>query len=307
MREIAMLLDGITLGECPRWHEGRLWFSDWGARELVAVDMDGRREVIDRFDVMPFSFDWLPGGDQVVIPGKTLCRRNKNGVRVAWVDLSPFGDKGWNEIVADGRGNIYVNNVNFDFPGGEFRPGHAALVRPDGSVTIVARDLSFPNGMAVTPDNATLIVGESFSTTLSAYDIGADGGLSNRRVWAKLDGGPDDFNGDKAFSFGGAILAPFANRIRGRPVEPRQIEAVVDGHQVRLPRNWGGKAPGAEQYAMHGLILDAHAPYEVPSPDRITGRLAAGDFGGRWPGKLALDLAWRLEAGALVLAPTPIH
>jgi galactose mutarotase-like enzyme len=117
----------------------------------------------------------------------------------------------------------------------------------------------------------------------------------------ELDGGPDDFNGDKSFSFGGAILAPFANRIRGRPVEPRQIEAVVDGHQVRLPRNWGGKAPGAEQYAMHGLILDACVDVEATSPGIVKGTLAAGDFGGRWPGRAELGFEWRLEAGALRL------
>ena len=197
MREIKMLMDGIVLGECPRWHDERLWFSDWGARELIAVDMDGGHEVIDRFDTMPFSFDWLPGGEQVAIAGQTLYRRSKNGVRTAWVDLSPYAEKGWNEIVADGHGNIYVNNVNFDFPGGEFRPGHAALVRPDGSVEVVARDLAFPNGMAVTADGTTLIIGESFSTTLSAFDIAANGGLSNRRVWAKLDGGPDGITMDE--------------------------------------------------------------------------------------------------------------
>lgn len=197
MRELHTLMDGIVLGECPRWHDGRLWFSDWGAREMIAVGMYGRHEVIDRFETMPFSFDWLPGGERVAIAGQTLYRYDKNGVRSPWVDLSPYAEKGWNEVVADGRGNVYVNNVNFDFPGGEFRPGHAALVRPDGSVEIVARDLSFPNGMAVTPDNRTLIVGESFSTTLSAYDIGADGRLGNRRVWAKLNGGPDGITMDQ--------------------------------------------------------------------------------------------------------------
>ena len=120
----------------------------------------------------------------------------QTGKREKWVDLDAYGEKGWNEIVADGRGNVYINNVNFDFPGGEFQPGHAALVTPDGKVRIVAEGLAFPNGMAVTPDNKTLIIGESFSTTLSAYDIGADGGLSNRRVWAKLDGGPDGITMD---------------------------------------------------------------------------------------------------------------
>lgn len=196
MREVKLLMEGIVLGECPRWHDGRLWFADWGAREMIAVGMDGRHEVIDRVDALPFSFDWQPDGRQLVIADKTLWRRDKSGVLTPWVDLSAYGEMGWNEIVTDGRGNTYLNNVNFKFPGGEFRPGHAALVRPDGSIEIVAKDLAFPNGMAVTPDNRTLIIGESFSTTLSGFDIAADGTLSNRRVWAKLPGGPDGITMD---------------------------------------------------------------------------------------------------------------
>jgi aldose 1-epimerase len=117
-----------------------------------------------------------------------------------------------------------------------------------------------------------------------------------------LDGGPDDFAGNKSFSFGGAILAPYANRIRGRPLQgSREIETTVAGRIVRLPRNWGGKAQGAEQYAMHGLILDARAQFEQPAPDRVTGRIEAGDFGGRWPSALRLDFEWRLAGGALRL------
>jgi aldose 1-epimerase len=117
-----------------------------------------------------------------------------------------------------------------------------------------------------------------------------------------LDRGPDDFAGDKSFSFGGAILAPYANRIRGRALSgSREIETTVDGHAVRLPRNWGGKAPGAEQYAMHGLILDAEVAFEQPAPDCLVGRLAAGDFAGRWPGSMRLEFTWRLAAGALRL------
>jgi galactose mutarotase-like enzyme len=120
-----------------------------------------------------------------------------------------------------------------------------------------------------------------------------------------LDGGPDDFNGDKSFSFGGAVLAPYANRIRGRPLsEAREIETQVAGRTVRLPRNWGGKAKGAEQYAMHGLILDAEVPFRQPAPDRVAGRLDAGDFGGRWPGRLAFEFEWRLAGGGLELSVT---
>ncbi|MDB5418270.1 MAG: putative galactose mutarotase [Phenylobacterium sp.] len=117
-----------------------------------------------------------------------------------------------------------------------------------------------------------------------------------------LDGGPDDFAGDKSFGFGGAILAPYANRIRGRALNgSREIETTVDGRTMRLPRNWGGKAPGAEQYAMHGLILDADVAFEQPGPDRVVGRLDAGDFAGRWPGSTRLEFTWRLAAGALRL------
>jgi aldose 1-epimerase len=120
-----------------------------------------------------------------------------------------------------------------------------------------------------------------------------------------LDGGPDDFAGNGSFSFGGAILAPYANRIRGRAVEgAREIETQVAGQAVRLPRNWGGKARGAEHYAMHGLILDAAVPWRQDAPDRVSGRLEAGDFAGRWPGRTALDFEWRLEGGGVALRVT---
>ena len=118
-----------------------------------------------------------------------------------------------------------------------------------------------------------------------------------------LDGGPEDFAGNRSFSFGGAILAPFANRIRGRAVpDAREIETTVAGQLVRLPRNWGGKATGAEQYAMHGLILAASLPFGQPDPARIVGVLDAADFGGHWPGLTRLTFEWRLEGGALILA-----
>ena len=90
----------------------------------------------------------------------------------------PLGEHPWNDIVVDGRGNAYVNNIGFDFPGGEFAPGIVALVTPDGVARQVADGLAFPNGMAVTPDNATLIVAESYGQKLTAFDIASDGSLS---------------------------------------------------------------------------------------------------------------------------------
>lgn len=119
---------------------------------------------------------------------------------------------------------------------------------------------------------------------------------------AQLDGGPDDFAGNRSFSFGGAILAPYANRVRGRPVAgAREIETEVEGQTVRLPRNWGGQAAGAEQFAMHGLILRTPVPWRQHAPDRVVGWLEAGDFAGRWPGEAVLSFAWRLQAGDLCL------
>ena len=190
-----VLLSGLALGESPRWHDGRLWFSDWLAHEIVALDPQGRREVILHVDAMPFSIDWLPDGRLLIVSnadGRRLLRREPDGAVVTHADLGGLVDRPWNEIVVDGRGNAYVNSICFDLMGGEEpAPGIIAVVAPDGTVRQLADGLAFPNGMAVTPDNSTLIVAESYAKRLTAYDIAADGGLSHRRVWADVDGYPD--------------------------------------------------------------------------------------------------------------------
>jgi sugar lactone lactonase YvrE len=137
-----------------------------------------------------WSIDWLPNG-RLLVTGPELMRREPDGSMVMHADLSAVADYRWNEIVVDGRGNIYVNGFGFDFLGGAPpEPGVIALVTPDGAVRCVATDIDFPNGMVITPDNSTLIISESFAGRLTAFDIGADGGLSNRRVWADKVG-PD--------------------------------------------------------------------------------------------------------------------
>jgi sugar lactone lactonase YvrE len=194
MPELQTLMTGLALGESPRWHEDRLWFSDWGAQEVIAVDLAGNSEVIVRVPSFPFSIDWLPDGRLLIVSARDrlLLRREPDGSLVTHADLSSLSDHPWNEIVVDGRGNAYLNNIGFDFPGGEFSPGILALVTPDGSARQVADGVAFPNGMVVTPDNATLILAESYGNTLTAFDIAADGSLSNRRVWADLDRGAPD-------------------------------------------------------------------------------------------------------------------
>jgi sugar lactone lactonase YvrE len=194
--ELQTLMTGIVFGESPRWHYDRLWFSDWGAQEVIAVDLEGKREVIVRvhFPSFPMCIDFLPNGHLLVVSARArqLLRMEPGGSLVTYADLTGLSDHGFNDIVVDGRGNAYVNNVGFDFPGGDFAPGTIALVTPDGSTRQVADGVAFPNGMAVTPDNSTLIVAESYGKKLTAFDIAADGSLSNQRVWADLDGGIPD-------------------------------------------------------------------------------------------------------------------
>ena len=189
--EPRVLLSGLAYVESPRWHDGRLWFAHWGTEEIVAVGLDGASEVVGHGPPgLGWSIGWLPDGRLLVTGQGVLCRE-PDGSMVPHVDLAGLSDD-WNEIVVDGRGNVYVNGrCDFD-PGEGDPPGVIALVTPDGSVRQVADAIAFPNGMVVTPDNSTLIVGESFAGRLTAFDIAADGSLSNRRVWAELGGGAPD-------------------------------------------------------------------------------------------------------------------
>jgi len=183
--EVQTLLSNLAMGESPRWHDNCLWFSDWGAQEIIAVDLDGESEVKVRPQFgLPFCIDWLPDRRLLIVSGREnlLMRQERDGSLVPHVDLRNLSDQGWNEIVVDGRGNTYVN-------GG---PGIIALVTPDCSARQVADGIAFPNGMAVTPENGTLIIAESHGKRLTAFDISLDGRLSNRHVWADLgDGVPD--------------------------------------------------------------------------------------------------------------------
>jgi sugar lactone lactonase YvrE len=194
--EPRVLLDGLAMPESPRWHDGRLWFSNWGADEIVAVDLAGNSEVVAPGpEGAGWAVNWLPDG-RMLITGSELVRVEPDGSRVRHADLSHLSPYGWSEMTVDGRGNVYVNSINFDFADFEAvltsgqAPGKVALVAPDGQVREVARDIAFPNGMVITPDNKTLIIAESFAARLTAFDIAEDGSLSNRRAWAE-GVGPD--------------------------------------------------------------------------------------------------------------------
>jgi sugar lactone lactonase YvrE len=192
MSEVRVLLSGRGLVESPRWHGDRLFFSDWSAGEVIAVDLAGRSEVIAQVQSLPLCTAWLPDGRLLIVSSQVgqLLRREPDGSLIVYADLI---ETGWNDIVVDGRGNAYVNRVGFDLMAKEaFKPGFVALVTADGSVREVADDFALPNGMAVTADNSTLIVADSHRHYLLAFDIGGDGGLSGRRIWADLGNGTPD-------------------------------------------------------------------------------------------------------------------
>jgi len=271
------LLSGLTVGESPRWHDGRLWFCNWGAQEIVAVDRYGRKEVIaDSPAAAGYSIDWLPDG-RLLRTGYELSRREADGSFVTHADLSGLSAYGWNEIVVDVRGNIYVNSIGFNFGEEEFRPGIIAVVTPDGSARQVADGLAFPNGMVVTPDNTTLVVAESFTGNLTAFDIADDGSLSNRRVWAAL-GGPGGGDGI-CMDAEGAIWAsvlyenqPGAWRVRegGEVLQRIDLDhacfaCMLGGEDGRtlfmmVAEWWGIERMGELFNATTGKVLTAPAP-----------------------------------------------
>jgi len=189
-----VLLDQLAMVESPRWHEGRLWFPHWGTSEIIAVGLDGRSQVVARKPPgLGHSIGWLPDG-RLLVTGERLMRHEPNGATTVHADLSPVSKYFWSELTIDGRGNIYVNTIGFDFASemaervknpSQSATGVIALITPDGRARKVADELAFPNGMVVTPDNRTLIVSESFTGKLLAFDVAADGTLARRRVWAE--------------------------------------------------------------------------------------------------------------------------
>ena len=275
MSGLQTLMTGIDFGESPRWHDGRLWFADWGAEELIAVDLDGNSEVIAPVHSFPFCIDWLPDGTLLVVSGRdrSVLRMGADRSLETYVDLRPLSDKGWNEIVVDGRGNAYVNGGGFDLMAGEpFAPGIVALVTPDGSARQVADEIAFPNGMAVMPDNRTLIVAESYAGRLTAFTIGADGSLGDRRVWADLgDAAPDGICIDAS---GAVWYADVPHRCCVRVAEGGAVldrieldrgcfSCALGGRDDRtlfmVTREWNGSASIAED-RRSGQLVTANAP-----------------------------------------------
>ena len=194
-QEPRILVDGLTFPEGPRWHDGRLYFSDIHAHQVKAVDMEGRLEIIADVPTKPSGLGWLPDGRMLIVSmlTKKLLRLGPDGLEEA-ADLAPFFSGHANDMVVDKDGRAYIGNTGAEIwsdPPTEFQPCHVATVSPDGEARVVARDLLGPNGMVITQDGRTLIVAEPRGERLTAFTIESDGSLSNQRVWAELEGPPD--------------------------------------------------------------------------------------------------------------------
>lgn len=223
MSEPRIVLDGLAYVESPRWHDGRLWFAHWGTDEIIAVDLDGRSEIVGHGPGgLGWSIDWLPDG-RLLVTGGGLTRFESDGSLAPHADLSDLASD-WNELVVDGRGNAYANGRLFG-PADAGPAGIIALVTPAGAVRQVADGLAFPNGMVVTPDNQTLIVAESWAEQLTAYDIAHDGTLSGRRVWAATPG--DHPDGICLDADGAVWYADVGNRHCVRVTEGGDVLATV--------------------------------------------------------------------------------
>jgi sugar lactone lactonase YvrE len=185
-----VLLDGFTFTEGPRWHDGRLWFSDFYTHRVVATDLHGRTETIVEVPHQPSGLGWTPDGELLVVSmlDRRLTRWDGRTLHTV-ADLSLWAQGPCNDMLVDGLGNAYVGNFGFDLPGGE-TPRATCLIRvtPDGRAGIAAEGLVFPNGTVLTPDGKTLIVGETFGNRLTAFPRNPDGSLGKARVFADLPG-----------------------------------------------------------------------------------------------------------------------
>ncbi len=222
-----VVLDGLSFPEGPRWHEGRLWFSDVPDGKVIAVSLDGKAETMaDLGDAQPSGLGWTPDGDLLVVGGmkKQLLRRSADGTVSVVAELGDLCPRAANDMVVDAQGRAYIGNWGFDFAAGESPAATViVLVTPDGRTSVAADGVLFPNGTVITPDGKTLVVAETFGSKLTAFDVNDDGTLGGRRTFADL---PGKFPDGICLDAEGAIWV--ANAGAGEVVRVRDGGEVVE-------------------------------------------------------------------------------
>ena len=227
------LVEGLQFPEGPRWHDGKLWFSDMNAGKVMTVDLSGNLNTIVHVPGSPSGLGWLPDDRLLVVSMTDRCLlRFEKGELIQVADLFELATYHCNDMVVDSKGRAYIGNFGFDL--GSFQevvPAEIIMVRQGGEVVVVARDLLFPNGTVITPDGKTLIVAETFGQRLTAFDILPDGVLANRRVWAEMEGYyPDGICLDEA---GGIWVASPENHAGVL----RVLEGGSISHRVQVESN----------------------------------------------------------------------
>ena len=190
MLKTEILLDGLGFPEGPRWHDGKLWFSDMSMCRVMTVELEGTAETVVEVPEQPSGLGWLPDNRLLVVSMKDrrLLRLDPDGL-VEVADLRKFASSHCNDMVVDQQGRAYIGNFGFDIedPDAPLKHAELILVTPDGAARVVADEMVFPNVCVITPDGGTLIVAESFASRLTAFSIESDGSLTGRRVWAQFD------------------------------------------------------------------------------------------------------------------------
>ncbi|GAA6140332.1 SMP-30/gluconolactonase/LRE family protein [Hydrogenophaga sp. 5NK40-0174] len=221
--DLTVLVDGLCFAEAPRWHEGRLWFSDFFHCKVFSVDAQGDLRTEFEVPESPSGLGWRPDGQLLVVSMLDRRLMRWDGVHLQEVaDLSVHVRGNCNDLVVDAQGRAYVGNFGFDlYAKEEPRPTRLMRVDPDGSVYTAAEGVTFPNGMAITPDGRSLVVAETHAQRISAFDVAADGSLSNRRLWADLPGVYPD-----------GLCLDAENAVWVADARGRQVLRVADGGKV---------------------------------------------------------------------------
>ncbi len=288
-RTTRVLAEGIYFGEGPRWHEGRLWFSDFYAHAVKSTSLAGDARIEFEIDDRPSGLGWMPDGSMLIVSmtKRQVLRRTRDGKIALHADLKDIAGFHCNDMVVDSAGRAYVGNFGFDLDAelvargaesviAQHPTAKLACVLPDGTVKVAASDMHFPNGTVITPDGKTLIIGETIGGCLTAFDIAADGSLSNRRIWASIaprvpDGIALDANGAVWVA---NALAPECALI----AEGGKVLEVIDTGQNCYACMLGGD-DGKTLFMLTAPSSLAHEAEKAPKGKIVVAKVDAGHAG----------------------------